>query len=116
MRDQSRATLMRYPLVVENVEAAATLLGAISSETRLYILNRLLGVEATVSDLADEVGISQPALSQHLAKLKRLGLVRTRRDAQSVYYRSDDVAVRKLLGIVSSIPVAATAGAGTHRS
>lgn len=65
---------------------AATLLKALSNRRRLLILCRLTEGEMSVGSLAASLGLSQSALSQHLARLRARGLVRTRRDAQTIYY------------------------------
>lgn len=72
---------------------AAELLGALANGKRLMIMCHLLEKEMSVNTLADKVELSQSALSQHLAKLRALNLVTTRRDGQTIYYRvaSDDV-------------------------
>jgi hypothetical protein len=51
------------------------------------ILCTLLEGERSVGDLVDKIGLSQSALSQHLARLRRDGLVRTRRASQTIFYR-----------------------------
>lgn len=66
---------------------AARLLGAMSNPRRLIVLCELGHGERSVGALSRMAGLSQSALSQHLAKLRAQGLVRTRRDAQTVYYR-----------------------------
>lgn len=75
------------------VRAAATLLKAMSNPHRLFILCQLLGAERRVGELEALTGLSQSALSQHLARLRRDGLVRTRRESQTIYYAAanDDV-------------------------
>jgi ArsR family transcriptional regulator len=65
---------------------AATLLKALSNRRRLSILCRLAEGETSVGALAESLGLSQSALSQHLARLRARGLVQTRRDAQTIYY------------------------------
>jgi DNA-binding transcriptional ArsR family regulator len=67
---------MMYPCLIVNTESAAALLDAPASDNRLHILRRLVGVEVSAGALAPEIGISQPALSQQLTKLRKLGLVR----------------------------------------
>lgn len=57
-----------------------------SNRHRLIILCQLWKGEKSVSELAPVVGLSQSALSQHLARLRRDNLVVTRRDAQSIFY------------------------------
>ena len=69
-----------------NAEQAAQLLAAMANPKRLLILCNLVGGEMAVGALATTVELSQSALSQHLAKLRALKLVKTRRDAQTIYY------------------------------
>lgn len=66
---------------------ASGLLRTLGNEHRLLILCTLLEGERSVGDLVDKIGLSQSALSQHLARLRRDGLVRTRRSSQTIYYR-----------------------------
>lgn len=68
-------------------EEAAQLLSAMANPKRLLILCNLLDRERSVTELSSIVELEQSPLSQHLAKLRALGLVRTRRDGQSIYYR-----------------------------
>ncbi|MFO1038030.1 MAG: metalloregulator ArsR/SmtB family transcription factor [Geminicoccaceae bacterium] len=65
---------------------ASNLLKAMSNEHRLLILCQLVGTERSVGELVRLVGLSQSALSQHLARLRRERMVKTRRDAQTIYY------------------------------
>ena len=65
---------------------ACELLKAMSNETRLMILCRLLESEKTVSELESTTSISQSAISQHLAVLRGHELVKTRREGQSIKY------------------------------
>lgn len=65
---------------------AADLLKALSNDRRLMILCILSTGEKTVSELEKRVGLRQSALSQHLARLRRDGLVTTRRESQNIYY------------------------------
>ena len=83
---------------------AASLLKLLANENRLLILCRLaLAGEVSVGDLADAVGLSQSALSQHLAKMRDEGLLATRREAQTVYYRIADPNAARLLKVLKSI-------------
>lgn len=80
-----------------SAQAAARLLKLLASEQRLLILCRLIDGEASVGDLAIHVGLAQSATSQHLAKMRAEGLVATRREAQTIFYRlADPAAVRVL--------------------
>lgn len=72
-----------------NVRKASTLLKAMANERRLLILHHLTQGEKTVRELEGLIGLSQSALSQHLARLRRQHLVRTRRNAQSIFYSLD---------------------------
>lgn len=72
--------------VKKNVEAAALLLKSLSNEKRLQIICSIYDGEKNVGELEKIVGLSQSALSQHLGRLRRDGIVKTRRDAQTIYY------------------------------
>lgn len=71
----------------EHAVQAAQLLKSLSNENRLMILCSLIDGELSVSQLNDLIDLSQSALSQHLAALREAGLVATRREAQTIYYR-----------------------------
>jgi len=80
-----------------STHAAARLLKLLASEQRLLLLCRLIEGEASVGDLSNHVGLAQAATSQHLGKMRAEGLVATRREAQTIYYRlADPDAVRVL--------------------
>lgn len=86
-----------------NARRAAELLAAMANENRLRILCRLLAGEFSVNELAEEVGMSQSALSQQLAKLRALRLVDTRRDARQIYYHLASDEVRQVLQTLHGI-------------
>ncbi|KAA0686094.1 ArsR/SmtB family transcription factor [Azospirillum brasilense] len=69
-----------------HIRSATRLLKALANERRLSILCLLGRGEMCVSALADAVGLGQSALSQHLARLRAEGLVRTRRESQTIFY------------------------------
>ncbi len=76
----------------------AGILAALANDRRLLILCKLVEHrEATVGALADAVGLSQSALSQHLARMREEGIVAFRRDAQTLWYRIADPRVEGLL-------------------
>lgn len=78
-------------------EEAAELLALLANPRRLRILCELADGERSVSSLEAVVDLTQSALSQHLAKLREAGVVKTRREAQTVYYSlADDRAARIL--------------------
>lgn len=82
---------------------AAALMRALSHEARLRVLCDLVGGERTAGDLVQRSGLSQSALSQHLSKLREEGLVATRRQAQSIYYRIDDPDAARVLALLYDI-------------
>jgi DNA-binding transcriptional ArsR family regulator len=86
-----------------SVAAATRLLKMLASEQRLILLCRLSGGEASVSELASYAGLTQTAASQHLAKLRAEGLVSTRRDAQTIYYRLTDEAATRVIYLLCDI-------------
>jgi len=67
--------------------AAAELLKAMGGKWRLLVLCNLVQGERSVGELQRAIGLSQSALSQHLAVLRRMKLVETRRESQTIYYR-----------------------------
>ena len=77
----------------DQAEKAAALLGSMSNPHRLRVLCELHEGELMVGDLQERIGISQSNLSQQLARLRRDGLVATRRESQKIYYSlaSDEV-------------------------
>lgn len=92
--------------VLKNANEAATLLALLGNEKRLAILGLLLENEMSVGAIAEKVDLSQSALSQHLAKLRNVELVETRRDRQTIYYSCNSDAVRQLMGTLDGIFVA----------
>lgn len=70
----------------ENAERASALLRAMSNGHRLMILCKLIDGEKSVGELERAIGLSQSAMSQHLARLRRDSLVKTRRDGKAIYY------------------------------
>ncbi|MEQ8193391.1 MAG: metalloregulator ArsR/SmtB family transcription factor [Rhodospirillales bacterium] len=86
---------MKFEMIEKNARHASMLLKAMSNPHRLLILCQLTDGEKCVGELETIVGLSQSALSQHLARLRRDNLVKTRRSAQTIYYSlaGDDVEV-----------------------
>ncbi|HVX35199.1 MAG TPA: metalloregulator ArsR/SmtB family transcription factor [Hyphomicrobium sp.] len=76
----------------------AEVLKAVGNDRRLMVLCKLAEHgERTVGDLADDVGLSQSALSQHLARMRDEGLVAFRRESQMLWYRIADPRTKALL-------------------
>lgn len=78
-----RFTLQRLE---RNAGRACDLLGAMANPSRLLIMCQLAESEKSVGELQPLVGLSQSALSQHLALLRQKRLVRTRREGQQIFY------------------------------
>jgi DNA-binding transcriptional ArsR family regulator len=83
-----------------NAREAAQLMKALSNPHRLAILCQLVEGEKSVGQLVSLVGLSQSALSQHLAVLRDKNLVATRREAQTIFYR---LASREAEAIMSTL-------------
>src|SRR5690606_38561275 len=82
---------------------AAALLKALSNEKRLRILCQLGDRELQVSALRPLVGLSQSALSQHLALLREEALVAARREGQAIFYRIADPAAVRIIATLAEI-------------
>jgi DNA-binding transcriptional ArsR family regulator len=89
--------------LIADTEAAAVFLTLMGNEKRLAIMGHLVDDELSVGTIAERVDLSQSALSQHLAKLRGLGLVQTRRHRQMIYYSCHSDAVRRLLALLADI-------------
>lgn len=81
----------------EAVETVVSRMRLMSDPTRLRILCALEQGESDVSCLADLAGAARPSVSQHLAKLRLAGMVRSRREGQRVVYELTDPVVRSLV-------------------
>ncbi len=87
----------------EHIEQAARALKAISHPLRLKILCVLGDQEISVQDIVEQVGTSQSNISQHLAILRDKDVLRTRKDANRVYYRVSDPRTLKLIGMMRDV-------------
>jgi DNA-binding transcriptional ArsR family regulator len=87
----------------QSASAAARMLKLLASEQRLLLLCRLVEGEASVGALAEHAKLAQSAASQHLAKMRAEGLVATRREAQTIFYRLADPAAIKVLDTLCDI-------------
>ena len=82
----------------KKADDVAQMLKAIGNPRRLMVLCKLVEHgERTVGDLVGDVGLSQSALSQHLAKMRDEGLVAFRRESQTLWYRIADPRIEALL-------------------
>ncbi|APX32995.1 transcriptional regulator [Brachybacterium sp. P6-10-X1] len=81
----------------EHAQIAASTFRMLSDPTRVKILWALFQGESSVNALAEAVGATPAAVSQHLAKLRLSGLVESRKEGTFAYYRARDQHVRRLL-------------------
>jgi len=86
-----------------HVEQASLALKAMSHPLRLKILCVLGDQEVSVQDIVDRVGTSQSNISQHLAILRDKDVLRTRKDANRVYYRVSDPRTLKLIALMRDV-------------
>ena len=87
-----------------SADEAAALLRSLGNERRLLILCTLIGSEeASAGELAEAVGLSPSAASQHLARMREEGLLESRREAQSILYRLADPNLERLIAVLKDI-------------
>src|SRR5690349_10586468 len=87
----------------ENADDAAQLLKMLANAQRLRVLCLLVEGELSVGQINERVELSQSALSQHLAKLREEGLVTTRREAQTIYYRLSSGPAQRIIASLHDI-------------
>lgn len=83
--------------LIASAKHTAGLLKLMSNENRLMILCTLMNQEMSVSELNDHIPLSQSALSQHLAVLRKEEVVTTRRESQTIYYQVANQDVVKII-------------------
>ena len=96
-------TALAPALMDAHAADAAQLLKALGNEQRLHILCHLLDGPLSVGELNQRLELSQSALSQHLALLRELELVDTRREAQTIYYSLPDGPVVRIMALLQDI-------------
>lgn len=94
---------MKIAELEPRADEAAELLAAMANPKRLLILCHLLDSELSVSELSERVQLGQSPLSQHLAKLRALKLVSTRREGQMILYRLASESVASVLTTLHGI-------------
>lgn len=82
------------------VDQASELMKALSNQHRLLILCRLIDGEKSVGQLAEFLGIRDSTVSQHLALLRREGVIAGRRDGQTIWYRIESGVAREVVGVL----------------
>lgn len=97
---KSEVTVMNLDEMAEHADEAIQLLKALSNRSRLMVLCILSEGELSVGELLEKVPLSQSALSQHLAVLRRDELVATRREAQTVFYSLQDENAARVVSLL----------------
>jgi DNA-binding transcriptional ArsR family regulator len=87
----------------KNIDKAETLLKLMANSARLLVLCHLADGEKNVTDLVKAIKLSQPAVSQHLARMRYEGLVTARKKGQSVFYKIARPEVMQLVSAVEKI-------------
>ncbi len=87
----------------ESAEKASNFLKSVGNAHRLRILCLIMQGERPVGELAEAVGLNQSAVSQHLARMRQEGLIKSRRDGQTIYYQPADKNVARLIKLLESM-------------
>lgn len=91
---------MEYKALEEKAESAAEFLKMMASAPRLLLMCLVLEEERCVSDLAEKTGLRMPTVSQQLALLRAQGLVTTRREGTTIYYRLASEPVKDIMAML----------------
>ena len=100
IQSESSAPALRDDLGDIDIEGATLFLRALSNQNRLALVNQLIEGERTVSELADNLRMRQPAVSQQLARLRESRIVEFRRDGKTVYYRIASAQIQHFLPLL----------------
>lgn len=100
MFDLARFDLAQFE---DSAARAAALLRLLGNEKRLMVLCQLADGEMSVGQLQAGIGISQSALSQHLALMRQQGLLATRRQGQTIFYRITDPAALRVIQTLAEL-------------
>lgn len=84
-------------------DRTAAIAKALADAKRLCVVERLAGGERSVSDLSRDVGCQVPNMSQHLAVLRSAGIVATRREGSTVFYRLADPQVLEVYRLLQQV-------------
>ncbi len=107
IRSPSRRALVTQTINADamqaNADEAARLLKMLANGQRLRVLCLLIGGELSVGQINERIDLSQSALSQHLARLREEGLVETRRESQTIYYRLNSGPAQRIISSLHDI-------------
>jgi len=100
-KEQAMAEKTKIDMTVYNLQAELS--KTLANPIRLAILHTLREGEKSVNELTDILGISQSNLSQHLALMRQKGIVTTRKQGTSIYYRVTDPKINQACDIVRQV-------------
>ncbi|WP_043649639.1 ArsR/SmtB family transcription factor [Chitinilyticum litopenaei] len=86
-----------------HIEQASRAMKAMSHPLRLKIVCVLGDREVSVQDIVEQVGTTQSNISQHLALMREKGVLRTRKDANRVYYRVGDLRTLEVIAMLRDV-------------
>ncbi|RYM06079.1 ArsR family transcriptional regulator [Sporolactobacillus sp. THM7-7] len=89
---------------IEDVSAISSVLKLLGDKTRMTILSYLKGHELCVCELVDLLHVSQPAMSQHLKKLRLAGIIRERKQGTWVYYSLNEQLPKYVSVVIETLP------------
>jgi DNA-binding transcriptional ArsR family regulator len=92
-----------FEAMKRNASDAVNLLKGLANESRLMIVCVLAEGELSVGQLNQRIQLSQSALSQHLAVLREQGMVQTRRESQTIYYRLADTTAINIIELLHDV-------------
>jgi ArsR family transcriptional regulator, virulence genes transcriptional regulator len=101
--DDSNLASMNLGDLAPKAAQAESFLKALANRHRLMILCELHKGEMSVSELQRALGLSQSALSQHLARLREDELVRTRRQSQTIFYSLASIEVKRVIALLHEL-------------
>ena len=94
---------MKQEVEMEVLKLQAELCKSLSDPKRLHIIKELRGGERTVSELTDIIGLKQSNTSQHLAVLRRIGVISPRKEGSTVYYRLANPKIAEACDLVHEV-------------
>lgn len=97
------AAPLQLPADPTPTDLVAKYLRVLGEPTRLRILELIAGEERSVSELVAALGLAQPKVSNHLACLRWCGVVSSRREHRTIYYRLADDRVESIIGIARAL-------------
>jgi ArsR family transcriptional regulator, virulence genes transcriptional regulator len=100
-KEQSMAEKTKVDMTIYNLQAEIS--KTLANPIRLAILHTLKEGEKSVNELTDMLGISQSNLSQHLALMRQKGIVTTRKQGTSIFYRVTDPKINQACDIVHQV-------------